>query len=133
MKLRWLANRIGPGMYFNAKLVAGRISPATAASKMLSRCARRLGLRLGGATISGMANSRLFPGLQLSNNGGNIISVFPGGLNPNMPFSFLNPVANGAPYGVQVMIRPAGQTCAVANGSGFGAGVAVSNVSVDCI
>jgi hypothetical protein len=51
----------------------------------------------------------------------------------NGPFNFdPEKVADGDTYLVNISLQPAGQTCAVTNGSGTVAGAAVTNVSVTC-
>ena len=53
-------------------------------------------------------------------------------VSANGPFTFPGPVPNGAAYAVTVLIQPAGEVCAVANGSGTVAGADVSNVEIVC-
>jgi len=49
-------------------------------------------------------------------------------------FQFVNPVADGTPYGVTVFTQPAGQTCSVdKNPTGIMGSSPVSNVVVDCV
>jgi ELWxxDGT repeat protein len=54
------------------------------------------------------------------------------GVSANGPFTFPGAVPNGAAYAVTVLIQPAGEVCAVANGSGTVAGANVSNVEIVC-
>jgi hypothetical protein len=50
----------------------------------------------------------------------------------NGAFAFAERTAAGNPYNVKVLTQPAGQTCAVTNGSGTVAGANVSTVLVSC-
>lgn len=76
-----------------------------------------------GGTVNGLSGS----GLVLQNNGGDDLSI-----SANGTFAFAAEIANGASYAVTVKTEPAGQTCAVDNGSGTVAGANVTNVSVTC-
>ena len=75
-----------------------------------------------GGTVSGLTGA----GLVLQNNSAGNLAVAANGA-----FSFANSVGAGASYAVTVLTQPAGQTCAVQNGSGT-ANAAVSNVLVSC-
>ncbi|MBB6143530.1 N-acetylneuraminic acid mutarotase [Silvibacterium bohemicum] len=76
-----------------------------------------------GGTISGLAQM----GLVLQNNGGNNLIV-----NANAAsFAFTAPVASGTPYSVTVFAQPAGENCAVANGSAT-AIANITNVNIVC-
>jgi len=79
-------------------------------------------------TISG-ALAGLIGGrsLTLQDNGGNSTTVAASG-----SFSFSSPVPSGSNYAVTVMTQPAGQTCAVTNGSGIVAAADITNVSIGC-
>src|SRR5690348_18483347 len=48
------------------------------------------------------------------------------------PFTFATALASGAGYAVTVKTNPAGQTCAVANGSGTNGSANETNVAVAC-
>ncbi|WP_326534600.1 hypothetical protein [Pseudorhodoferax sp.] len=75
-----------------------------------------------GGTVSGTSGA----GLVLHNNGGDNLTVAADG-----SFRFATPVGVGMPYAVTVARAPAGQSCAVADGSGT-AQAAVTNVAVRC-
>jgi len=77
-----------------------------------------------GGTLGG-----LLPGnsVVVQDNGGNTTT-----LNANGNFTFSAPVVSGAGYAVTVLTSPAGQTCAVSNGSGKVVGANVTNVAVTC-
>ncbi len=74
-----------------------------------------------GGTVSGLSGT-----VVLRNNGADDLSVGADG-----PFTFAAPVATGAPFHITVATQPAGQTCAVHNGSGT-ASANVTNVAVSC-
>jgi hypothetical protein len=76
-----------------------------------------------GGTVSGLNGT----GLVLQNNGGNNLTVSASGA-----FTFTTATAGGGAYSVTVLTQPAGQNCAVTNGSGT-ASANVTNVSVACI
>ena len=66
-------------------------------------------------------------GVQLSNNGGDTITVFSDGT-----FSFPTDLATGAAYNVTIDFQPDNQTCSVANGSGVVANGPVIGPEVTC-
>jgi hypothetical protein len=74
-----------------------------------------------GGTVSGATGA-----LVLSNNGS------PLNVAGNGTFTFAQKVAYGSAYAVTVTTAPAGQTCAVANGSGTMGTANVTNVTVTC-
>ena len=76
-----------------------------------------------GGTVSGLTGT----GLVLQNNVGDNLAV-PANATA---FTFATAIAAGAPYDVTVQAQPAGQTCAVTNGSSTATGD-VTNVSVSC-
>ncbi len=76
-----------------------------------------------GGTVSGLTGT----GLVLQDNGGNNLTVSANATS----FTFATPVASGGAYSVTVLTQPAGQSCAVTNGSGT-ATANVTNVSVAC-
>jgi 6-phosphogluconolactonase (cycloisomerase 2 family) len=76
-----------------------------------------------GGTVSGLSGS----GLQLTNNGGNTLSISASG-----SFVFTTPIASGAAYAVAVLTQPSAQTCSVTNGSGTVGSANVTNVTVTC-
>ena len=76
-----------------------------------------------GGTVTGLVGS----GLRLT-NGSDIVDV-PAG---STTFTFPTKVADGAVYGVAVLVQPAGQTCTVTEGTAkMGAGN-VTSVKVSC-
>ena len=75
-------------------------------------------------TLSGLLSGR---SLILQDNGSNSTTVAANGA-----FSFTTPVASASTYSVTILSQPAGQNCAVTNGSGTVAGSAVGNVSIAC-
>ena len=79
--------------------------------------------RIGG-TLAGLP---AYATVVLQDNGGDNLS-----LGANGAFSFATKVANGSPYYVTVLTQPAGQFCAVSNGTGTVGGVDVTNVQVSC-
>lgn len=76
-----------------------------------------------GGTIAGLAGA----GLVLQNNGADDLTVSAG----SSSFQFSSAVAYGGAYSVTVLAQPAGQTCAVLNGSGV-AQSNVTNVALTC-
>ena len=74
-----------------------------------------------GGSVSGLSGT-----LVLQDNGGDDRTVTADG-----GFTFATPVAAGSAYSVTVKSKPAGQSCAVANGSGTVSGN-VTNVTVIC-
>lgn len=79
-------------------------------------------------SISGAVSGLSASGLVLQNNGGGSISVAANATSVNVASG----IASGATYAIAVLSQPAGQTCAVANGSGT-ATANVTNVSVTCV
>ena len=77
-----------------------------------------------GGTLSGLGAGL---SVTLLNSGGDALVR-----NANGSFAFATALASGATYAVTVGTQPAGQTCAVANGSGAVGSANVSNVSVTC-
>jgi len=79
-------------------------------------------------TVSGTV-SGLLPGsiLTLQDNGGDSTTV-----SANGAFSFSSSVPSGANYAVTILTPPAGQSCAVANGSGVVAEADIANVAISC-
>jgi hypothetical protein len=77
-----------------------------------------------GGNVSGLVGT----GLVLQNNGGDDLAIAGDG-----GFTFVTPIATGAPYNVTVKTQPANptQTCTVTNGTGSVQG-AVTNVAVTC-
>ena len=77
-----------------------------------------------GGTISGLGVAR---SVVLQNNGGNNLT-----LSANGTFTFSAALNDSAVYAVTVLTQPAGQTCAVATGSGSVSGTNVTAVAVNC-
>lgn len=75
-----------------------------------------------GGSVSGLAGT-----VVLQNNGGDDLSVASNG-----GFTFATAVAGGNAYAVTVKTQPAGQSCAVRNGSGTVASANVGSVEVAC-
>jgi N-acetylneuraminic acid mutarotase len=75
-------------------------------------------------TLTGLLGGR---SLILQDNGGNSTTIAASG-----SFSFSNPVPSGSNYAVTIMTQPAGQSCAVTNGSGIVAAADITNVSISC-
>ena len=75
-----------------------------------------------GGTVSGLSGT-----VVLNDNGGDALS-----LTANGTFAFPAPVLSGSPYTVTVASAPAGQTCAVSNGSGTVGSGNVTSVVVTC-
>ncbi|MFN3437283.1 MAG: hypothetical protein ACK41V_06305 [Acidovorax sp.] len=75
-----------------------------------------------GGSVSGLAGT-----VVLQNNGGNDLSVASNG-----GFTFATAVAGGSAYAVTVKTQPAGQSCAVRNGSGTVGSANVGSVEVAC-
>ncbi len=76
-----------------------------------------------GGTLSGLTSGTVV----LQNNAGDTLS-----LSADGSFNFANSLADGSAYNVTVSAQPAGQTCAVTNGSGTLSGANVSDVTVNC-
>jgi 6-phosphogluconolactonase (cycloisomerase 2 family) len=76
-----------------------------------------------GGTVSGLPGS----GLVLQDNGGDSLP-----LASNGSFTFATPLASGAHYTVTVAAQPAGETCAVMNGTGTIASANITNVAITC-
>ena len=75
-----------------------------------------------GGTVSGLSGT-----LVLNDNGGDALS-----LTANGPFTFPTSILTGSSYNVTVASAPAGQTCAVSNGSGTVGSGSVTTVVVTC-
>jgi hypothetical protein len=75
-----------------------------------------------GGTVTGLSGT-----VVLENNGGNDQSV-----SANGAFAFSTALAAGSDYAVTVETNPAGETCAVTDGSGTVASANVSGVDVTC-
>ncbi len=75
-----------------------------------------------GGTVIGLAGT-----LVLQNNGADDLTLTADG-----PCTFATPLADGSTYAVTVFSAPAGQTCAVSNGTGSLAGADAADVAVTC-
>ena len=85
-----------------------------------------------GGTVSGLNGS-----VVLENNGSNDLTVSSNGSfafpTQTISSNFYSQVANSGTYSITIISQPAGQTCAVSNGSGtVSSGSNISNVSVTC-
>jgi YVTN family beta-propeller protein len=98
------------------------VGPALAILLAASACHVGGGYTVGGA-VTGLRGS----GLVLQLNGGNNLGFSSGGT-----FSFSAGIDQGGSYSVTVLTQPAGQTCAVHNGSGTIGTADISNVVVAC-
>jgi subtilisin-like proprotein convertase family protein/subtilisin family serine protease len=78
-------------------------------------------------TIGGTVDVVSGAGLVLQNNGGNNLAV-----NTAGPFTFSTAIFSGAAYAVTVLTQPAGQTCAVTNGTGTVVAGNVTSVTLKC-
>ena len=79
-----------------------------------------------GGTVIGLHGS----GLQLQNNGGEVLSIAANG-----PFKFPTSLPDGAPYSVIVVTPPntPTQACLPTNNVGFVSGVDVTTIQVECV
>ena len=103
-------------------LGSGRIAFALIALAALSACGGSSDTKYSiGGTATGLTGT-----LVLQNNGSDSLTV-----TANGAFTFKNKVKSGAAYAVTVATQPAGQTCAVAAGSGT-ASANVTSVAVTC-
>lgn len=75
-------------------------------------------------TVSGLLAGR---SLVVQDNGGNSTT-----LSANGSFTFSTPVAGGSNYAVSVLTQPAGQSCAVTNGTGTMGSNDVAEVEITC-
>jgi trimeric autotransporter adhesin len=99
---------------------SGTIARANVTSVAVS-CTTNVLYTVGGS-ISGLSGT-----VVLQNTGKDDLA-----LSANGPFTFATALADGSTYSVTVISQPAGQTCAVANGSGTIAGANVTNAAVSC-
>ncbi len=80
-------------------------------------------------SVGGSVNSLAVGGaLVLLNNGTDETTVFANG-----SFVFGSAVNSGQPYAVTVKVQPAGQQCAVTNGSGPVTNANIASVTIDCV
>jgi N-acetylneuraminic acid mutarotase len=75
-------------------------------------------------TVSGLLTGR---SVVLQNNGADSLTIA-----TNNTYNFSAPVASGSAYNVTVFTQPAGETCAVSNGTGTVAGANVTGIDVVC-
>ncbi len=103
-------------------LGSGRIALALLALAALSACGGSSDKKYSiGGTATGLSGT-----LVLQNNGSDSLTI-----TANGAFTFKNKVKSGGAYAVTVATQPAGQTCAVAGGSGT-ASANVTSVAVTC-
>jgi N-acetylneuraminic acid mutarotase len=76
-----------------------------------------------GVAVSGVVRS----GLVLQNNGGDNLTVLANG-----SFNFATPIASGSAYAVTLLTQPAGENCAVTNGSGTVVATSLVGIPVVC-
>ena len=78
-----------------------------------------------GGNVSGLVGT----GLVLQNNGGNDLPIGANGV-----FTFVNPLASGAPFNVSIKTQPSApaQTCSVSGGTGTVGSADISSVVVNC-
>ncbi len=84
----------------------------------------RVASKVLGGTIDGLAAA----GLVLQLNTVESLAVSSGASS----FSFASPLANGVPFSITVQTQPAGQVCAITNGTGTVGAAAPSAVAVNC-
>jgi len=79
-----------------------------------------------GGTVTGLNGA----GLQLQNNGGEVLSIAANG-----PFKFPTSLPNGAAYNVIVILQPntPNQACLASNAAGIVNGADVTTIQVDCV
>lgn len=79
-----------------------------------------------GGTVTGLNGA----GLQLQNNGGEVLSIAASG-----PFKFPTSLPNGAAYNVFVVVQPntPTQSCVATNSAGIVNGADVTTIQVDCV
>jgi N-acetylneuraminic acid mutarotase len=75
-------------------------------------------------TVSGLLGGR---SVVLQNNAADSLTIL-----TNNTYNFNTPVASGSAYNVTVFTRPAGETCAVSNGTGTVGGANVTGIDVVC-
>jgi hypothetical protein len=76
-----------------------------------------------GGSVSGLTSGSLV----LQDNGGDALTV-----SANGSFTFATPLTDGGAYAVSILTQPAGQTCAIASGSGTVSAANVTTVTVTC-
>lgn len=99
---------------------AGSVASANVTTVAVS-CADAPTYSVGGA-VSGLSGT-----LKLNDNGADTLTVTASGT-----FTFAGQLASGATYAVTVAVQPAGQTCAISNGTGTIANSDVTAVAVTC-
>ena len=77
-----------------------------------------------GGTVTGLGSGK---SLTLQNNGGDTFTI-----SSNGDFYFPTDLPSGTNYSVSIATQPAGQLCAVSNGTGVVSGATISNVSIAC-
>lgn len=125
------ATRVAAGAAYNVSVLTqptGQTCSASAnagtasadVSTVVVTCSANPARTIGGA-VTGATGT-----VVLQNNSGDDLTI-----GANAPFTFATPVADGAGYNVTVLTPPAGQSCAVTNGTGI-ANANVTNVAVTC-
>ena len=102
---------------------AGSGTVSGAAINNVSVICTPMNYTIGGSVTDLLAGRSLV----LQDNGGNSTSIVSNGT-----FSLSTTVASGSNYAVTILTQPAGQNCAVTNGSGTVAGFDVNNVAIAC-
>lgn len=105
------------GIYSRA-LTAGEITEQFGTGAK-GRCALRYDV---GGTVSGLVGQ-----VTVENNGASIVGIFGNG-----KFTMGKKVPTGGAYNVKVKAHPAGQYCALANGTGTMGSAAVTDITVTC-
>lgn len=80
-------------------------------------------------TVGGTVTGLDAPGLVLTNNGGNDVSVASGAA----AFTFAARVPSGGAYGVAVKTQPTGKNCIVTKGTGLVGATNVTDVEIRCV
>jgi hypothetical protein len=81
----------------------------------------------GQYTVGGSVAGLTGTGLELQNNGGDVLAI-----SANGAFTFAGRLASGANYNVSVRAHPTGQNCVVGNASGSVSNANVNNIAVAC-
>ncbi|HEY9127666.1 MAG TPA: hypothetical protein VIM62_11100 [Acidobacteriaceae bacterium] len=98
----------------------GAGKPSANVSNVSVTCAQQYTI---GGTIQGLTG----PGLVLQNNSGDNLGVDA----DSTSFTFPTPLVSGSAYSITILTQPAGEQCAISNGSGK-ASATVTNVSILC-
>lgn len=132
----WVTPDLPPGLRLeaNGQISGTPTAPKAPATYLVtagnSDGSTSFGVRItvsGRFTIGGLVNGLTGAGLVLNNNGNDDLAI-----GANGPFVFARTLPAGAAYSVSVATQPAGQTCAVAEGSGSLANDNYGRVVVTC-